>query len=180
MTGDAGAGVATGTGVNWAMDAGVVTGAAGGAFAAPSSVTYSQASVTTPLARNLYVASGSTVVVTTANIIAGFGSSNGGANVNVTNGYATGTQTFPPGVNVLYKTGTGNQIEETSLSINASVGTGSGNPYRILNPGSTDTPAYSAGIAGFNSQTSTLQSYDATVVGAVLKQIGRASCRERG
>lgn len=145
------------------------TGTAGGAFAAPASVTYSAAGITTPLSRNLYVSSGSVAVVTTANIISGFGSSTIGPTVNVTNGYATGSQAFTPGVTVLYKTGTGNQLEETSLSINASVGTGSGNPYRMLNPGSTDTPAYSAGIASFNSQTSTLQTYDATVVGAVLK-----------
>jgi hypothetical protein len=69
----------------------------------------------------------------------------------------------------LYKTGTSTQIEETSMSINASVGTGTGNPRRIVNPGSGDTPAYVASAAAFNSQTSTLQTYDATVVGAVLK-----------
>lgn len=146
-----------------------VTAAAGGAFSSPSNVTYAQAGIATPLARNLYVASGSAAVVTTANIISGFGSSSLGPNVNVSNGYATGTANFAPGVTVLYKTGTTNQIEETGLSINASVGTGSGNPYRIINPGSTDTPVYTGSEAAFNSQTSTLQTYDATVVAAVLK-----------
>jgi hypothetical protein len=89
--------------------------------------------------------------------------------LSCSNSYNTGTQSFAPGVTVLYKTGTSNQIEETSMSIAASVGTGSGNPYRILNPGSTDTPTYSASATAFNSTTSTLQTYDATVVGAVLK-----------
>lgn len=145
------------------------TGTAGGAITAPSSVTYAQAGITIPLARNLYVSSGSASVTTTANIISGFGSSAAGPSVAVANGYATGTQSFAPGVTVLYKTGTSNQIEETSMSINASVGSGTGNPYRILNPGSSDTPTHSASTAAFNSQTSTLQTYDATVVGAVLK-----------
>lgn len=146
-----------------------VTATSGGAFAAPGSVTYSQAGIATPLARNLYVASGSTSVTTTANVITGFGSSSSGPTVNVANGYATGSAGFAPGVVVLYKTGTSNQIEETGLSINAGVGTGTGNPYRIVNPGSGDTPVYTGSEAAFNSQTSTLQTYDATVVGAVLK-----------
>jgi len=146
-----------------------VTGTAGGAIAAPSSVTYSQAGITYPLARNLYVSSGSAAITTTANIISGFGSSGSGPSVSVANGYNTGTQSFPPGRTVLYKTGIGTQIEESSLSINASVGTGTGNPYRIINPGSTDTPAFSSGATAFNSQLSTLQTYDATVVAAILK-----------
>jgi hypothetical protein len=68
----------------------------------------------------------------------------------------------------LYKTGTSTQIEETSLTI-GTVGIGSGNPYRIVNPGASDTPAYTGSEIAFNSQTSTLQTYDATVVAAVLK-----------
>lgn len=146
-----------------------VTGTAGGAMTAPTSVTYSQAGITYPLTRNLYVSSGNAAITTTANVITGFGSSGSGPVVSVANGYSNGTQSFPPGRTVLYKTGIGTQIEETSLSINASVGTGTGNPYRILNPGSTDTPAYSASATAFNSQTSTLQTYDATVVAAILK-----------
>jgi hypothetical protein len=147
----------------------LATGGAGGAFQAPLSVTYATAGVTTPLTRNLYVSSGNVKFTTTSNIIAsGFGSSSTGPTVSVNNSYATGTVTLSPGVTVLYKNGTGNQIEETSLTI-GSVGTGSGNPYRIVNPGSTDTPAYTGSEAAFNSQTSTLQTYDATVVAAVLK-----------
>lgn len=145
-----------------------VTGTAGGAFTAPLSKTYAQIGVTTPLARNLYVSSGNVAVSTTTTITTGFGSSSVGPQVSVNNGYNTGTQVFNPGSTVLYKTGTSNQIEETSIPV-TSVGTGSGNAYRILNPGNADTPVYAAGIAAFDSQNSTLQTYDATVVGAVLK-----------
>ena len=146
-----------------------ITGTAGGAMAAPSSITYSQASINYPLDRNLYVSTTGPALTTTANVISGFGSSGSGPTLSSYNGYQTGTQTFPPGQTVLYKTGIGTQIEETSLSINASVGTGTGNPFRIVNPGSTDTPVYSASATSFNSQTSVLQTYDATVVAAILK-----------
>ena len=144
-----------------------LTGTAGGALAAPTSLTYASASVTTPLARNLYVSSGTLSFSTTSAVISGFGSSTSGPSVSVSNSYSTGSVSFTPGVTILYKTGTSNQIEETSLTV-TSVGSGSGNALRIINPGSTDTPLISATTA-FNSQTSTLQTYDATVVAAVLK-----------
>lgn len=146
-----------------------MTGTAGGAFQAPASVTYAQAGVTTPLARNLYVSSGSAYFDTTANILAsGFGSSAVGPSMSAFNSYATGSNTFSPGVTVLYKNGTSTNIEETSIPV-TSVGTGSGNAYRIDNPGSADTPAYTGSEAAFNSQTGPFYSYDATVVAAVLK-----------
>lgn len=144
------------------------TGTAGGAFNTPVTLTYSSAGITTPLARNLYASSGSVNVTTTANIRSGFGSSSLGPSIAVDNSYATGSHTFAPGVTVLYKTGTGTQIEETSIPVN-SVGAGSGNGYRIANPGSGDTPTYAANATAFDSQLSVLNSYDATVVGAVLK-----------
>lgn len=147
----------------------MVTGTAAGALGAPATITYGSAGVSWPLTANLYVSSGSVACTTTSNVISGFGSSSSGPTLSCSNSYNTGTQNFPPGVTVLYKTGTSNQIEETSLSINASVGTGAGNPYRIINPGSTDTPAYSASASAFNSQSSLLQTYDATVVAATLK-----------
>ncbi len=146
-----------------------ITGTASGAFLAPASITYATAGVSTPLAPNLYVASGNLTVTTTSNIRTGFGSSGSGPNLTVDNSYATAINGFSPGVTVLYKTGTSNQIEETALSIAVSVGSGSGAPYRIINPGTTDTPAYSASAAAFNSTTSTLTANCATVVGAVLK-----------
>lgn len=144
-----------------------VTGTAGGAISTPSSVTYAGAGVTWPLAPNLYVSSGSAYLTTTAAVISGFGSSALGPQLIADNSYGTGSTTINPGVTVLYKTGTSTQIEETSITV-TSVGTGSGNALRVINPGSTDTPTITANTA-FNSQTSTLQTYDATVVAAILK-----------
>lgn len=146
-----------------------ITGTAGGAVATPSSVTYAGAGVTTPLAQNLYVASGSQYYTTTAAVTTGFGSSSTGPSLSCSNSYNTGTGTYTSAlaVTVLYKTGTATNIEETSIPV-TSVGTGSGNGLRVINPGSTDTPTITANTA-FNSTSSTLQTYDTTVVGAVLK-----------
>ena len=138
--------------------------AAGGSFAAPATVTYAAAGVTVPLAQNLYVSSGSASASTTAAITTGFGSSSSGPSVTVTNSYNSTTNTFSPGVTVLRKTGNATAIDEGNVAI-TSVGTGSGNAVRIVNPGSGNTPSYTTNAATFNSQSSTLQTYDATVVG---------------
>lgn len=148
-----------------------ITGTAAGAFLAPATITYATAGVTTPLAPNLYVSSGSLAITTTSNIRTGFGSSSTGPSLTVDNSYATAAQAFTSALanTVLYKTGTSNQIEETSMYIAASVGSGSGNPVRIVNPGTTDTPAHSASATAFNSTTGTLTANCATVVAATLK-----------
>ena len=148
-----------------------VSGSSGGAFSSPVSVTYSTAGVTTPLAAQLHVASGSQAVTTTASIISGFGSSASGPSVNVFNSYATGTQTFNPGSIVLYKTGTSSsssRIEEANVYIGSTIGSGAGLAQRIVNPGSTNTPAFSASASVFDSETGTLEVYDSTVVADVL------------
>jgi hypothetical protein len=147
----------------------MATGTAGGALTTPATTTYASAGVTTPLVANLYVSSGTLSVTTTSNVITGFGSSALGPTVSISNSYNTGTQNFPPGATILYKTGTATQIEETSMSIAVSVGSGSGNPVRIVNPGTTDTPTHSASAAAFNSTTGTLTANCATVVAATLK-----------
>lgn len=149
-----------------------ITGTAGGAFSAPASVSYASAGVTTPLARNLYVSSGNVTVSTTANVISGFGSSSGSASLSAFNSYNTGTQSLNPGNIVLYKTGTvssASRIEEANVFISGTIGTGSGLAFRIVNPGSTNTPVYSANATAFNSQSSTLQASDSTVVANILK-----------
>ena len=146
-----------------------VTGTSGGAFSAPTSVTYATAGVTTPLARNLYVASGNATVATTATVISGFGSSSANCTVSALNGYNTGTANLNPGATVLYKTGTGSTMEEANVVIGSTIGSGTGLAFRILNPGSTNTPVYTGAEAAFNSQSGTLQVYDATVVASVLK-----------
>jgi hypothetical protein len=146
-----------------------ITGTAGGAFSAPVTLTYATAGVTTPLARNLYVSSGTLSTTTTSNIISGFGASTGSPSISVLNSYLTGTGSFSPSANVLYKTGTASTMEEANVVIGGTIGSGSGLAFRIINPGSTDTPAYTASAAAFNSQSSTLQTYDATIVAAILK-----------
>jgi hypothetical protein len=147
----------------------MVTGTAAGALGAPATITYSSAGVSWPLAANLYVSSGSVACTTTSNVISGFGSSSSGPTLSCSNSYNTGTQNFPPGVTVLYKTGTASTMEETTVTFGSTIGTGSGLAARIINPGSADNPAYTAGASLFNSQTSTLETYDATIVAAVLK-----------
>lgn len=147
------------------------TGTAGGAFAAPASNTYPTVGITYPLARNLYVSSGSVTVNTTASITTGFSSSATGPSVTVDNSYATGSQAFTTALanTVLYKTGTSSLMEESAVTFGSTVGTGSGTAGRILNPGSTDNPAYANNATLFNSQTGTLEVYDATIVAAILK-----------
>jgi hypothetical protein len=151
-----------------------VTGTAGGAFNAPASVTYAQAGISTPLAQNLFVASGSATVATTATITTGFGASNVGPTVSVANSYATGSLAFTTalGVTVLYKTGAVGSIsvlDESSIFFNSAVG-GSTTPaaFRVENPdGGTaaDTPVFTAGSTVFNSTSSSLLVTDATVAG---------------
>ena len=145
-----------------------ITGSAGGAFSAPPSITYSSAGITTPLARNLYVTSGSAYITSQVSVSSGFGSSTTGPSYTAQNSYSTGSTAFTPGVTVLYKTGTSTQIEETSIPVNGVVGSGSGNGLRIINPGIGDNPVVSATTA-FDSQSSTLETNDATVVAKVLK-----------
>ena len=151
-----------------------VTGTAGGAFGAPSSVTYTAAGVTTPLAQNLYVSSGNASISTTSTIIAGFGASSTGPSLSSNNSYNSNSQAFTAtlAANVLYKTGTTSSasiIEEANVFVGSTIGSGSGLAFRIINPGSTDTPVYTGSEAAFNSQSSTLQTYDPTVVANILK-----------
>jgi len=150
-----------------------VTGTAGGAFGAPASLTYSAANITTPLAQNLYVASGNAPISTTSTIISGFGVSSTGPSLSVTNSYNVGTQAYTTALaaNVLYKTGnvsSATVIQEANVYVGSTIGSGSGLAYRIVNPGSSDTPTYTGTEAAFNSQSGPLQTYDATVVANIL------------
>ena len=151
-----------------------ITGTAGGAFGAPTSVTYSTAGITTPLARNLYANTGSVTVNTTSSIIAGFGSSASGPTVTSNNSYqATTSSAITPTGTILYKTGntSSNTViaGEDNIFFGSTVGTGSGAAFRIANPGSTDTPAYSNGASAFDSTSGPLLTYDATLVAGTLK-----------
>jgi hypothetical protein len=88
--------------------------------------------------------------------------------MSVNNSYSTGTLTLTAalGNTVLWKSGTAKAIDESNVVINTTIGTGSGNAFRIVNPGTGNTPTYTGSEAAFNSQSSTLQTYDATVVGS--------------
>jgi len=147
------------------------TGTAGGSFQAPASNTYSTVGITYPLAQNLYVSSGNVTVNTTASITTGFSSSSTGPTVTVDNSYATGSQVFTTALanTVLRKTGTASSMEETTITFTSTVGTGSGLAARIINPGTTDTPTFTASASLFDSQSSTLTANDATIVAATLK-----------
>ena len=151
-----------------------VTGSSGGAFGTPGSVTYSAAGVTTPLAQNLYVSSGNASISTTSTIISGFGASSTGPSLSSNNSYNSNTQAFTStlSANVLYKTGTTSSasvLEEANVFVGSTIGTGSGLAFRIINPGSANTPVYTANAAAFNSQSSTLETYDSTIVANILK-----------
>lgn len=139
-----------------------------GAFGSPPNVSYSSASVTLPLARN---SSAIGQFTTTSNIISGFGvaAATDGPSVSTTNGYTSASKTFTQGNIILYKTGTGNQIEETSITNSY---TGGSAAYRIVNPDAgtaTDNPAYSGSESAFNSTTGPFYITDATNVAAKIQ-----------
>ena len=141
----------------------LASGTAGGAFAAPASVNYNASNIGSNTLNAFQTAS----FTTTANVTTGFGASSTGPQLSVNNSYSTGTLTLTATLanTVLWKSGTATAIDEGNIVI-TSLGTGSGNAYRIINPGSGNTPTYTGSEAAFNSQSSTLQTYDATVVGS--------------
>lgn len=151
-----------------------ITSGGGGAFNAPVTLTYASANITTPLPRN-YLSSTTLALTTTVTVKTGVGRSTDPVTLTALNSYGSTQQVFTPSGGVLFKTGTSNSntIEETNIAAAATFGSGSSSAYRIVNPGSGDTPTFSASAAAFNSQSSTLQTYDAVVVGqgnqAVLK-----------
>jgi hypothetical protein len=152
-----------------------ITGSSATGFGTPSSLNYESAGVTgvpLPLTRNLYVSSGNAQISTTVNIASGFGTTTVGPSLTGQNSYISGTGSFSLGATVLYKTATissESTMEESNIWVQGNVGSGAGYGARIINPGSTDTPVQSASALLFNSNTSTLLSYDATIVGATLK-----------
>jgi hypothetical protein len=141
----------------------LASGASGGAFTAPVTINYNASNIGSNVLNSFASASANT----TASITTGFGGSTTGPSMSVNNSYATGTLTLTAALanTVLYKSGTATAIDESNVVINTTIGTGSGNAYRIINPGAGNTPPYTGSEAAFNSQSSTLQTYDATVVG---------------
>jgi len=146
----------------------LASGSAGGAFAAPASVNYNASNIGSNILNSFASAS----FTTTATVTTGFGASSTGPSVSVNNSYSTGTLTLTTalGNTVLWKSGTATAIDEGNIVV-TTVGTGSGNAYRIINPGTGNTPTYTGSEAAFNSQSSTLQTYDATVVGSGVQGV---------
>ena len=142
----------------------LASGSAGGAFAAPTTINYSGSNI----GSNILPAFASASANTTVSVTTGFGGSATGPSMSVNNSYSTGTLTLTTalGNTVLWKSGTATAIEESNVVIGSTIGTGSGNAFRIVNPGTGNTPTYTGSEAAFNSQSSTLQTYDATVVGS--------------
>ena len=144
------------------------SGTAGGSFAAPASVNYNASNI----GSNTLNAFQSASFTTTATVTTGFGASATGPQLSVNNSYATGTLTLTTALGniVLYKSGTATAIDEGNIVV-TSVGTGSGNAVRIINPGTGNTPPCTANATAFNSQSSTLETYDATVVGSGVQGV---------
>ena len=142
----------------------LASGSSGGAFAAPASINYNASNIGSNILSSFASASANT----TASITTGFGGSSTGPSMSVNNSYSSGTLTLTTalGNTVLWKSGTATAIDESNVVINTTIGTGSGNAYRIINPGTGNTPVFTGSEAAFNSQSSTLQTYDATVVGS--------------
>ena len=112
----------------------------------------------------------------TFNVISGFGAWTTLTTVpqfDVDNSYASASSSLPAlNAIILYKTGTTGStsfLEETNIAFTSAVGGSSTGATRCQNPDSgtanQDTPVFTAGSTLFNSQSSTLLSTDATVVG---------------
>ena len=146
----------------------LASGSAAGSFAAPISVNYNASNIGSNVLNSFASASFST----TSAVTTGFGSSSTGPSISVNNSYSTGTLTLTSALGniVLRKTGSATAVDEGNIVV-TSVGTGSGNAVRIINPGSGNTPAYTGSEANFDSQTSTLQTYDAVVVGSASQGV---------
>lgn len=142
-----------------------VTGTAGGLFAAPATVTYAAAGVTTPLTRNLYVSSGSATFTNTTTTNNTTGSSSVGPSVSSNNGYATGSLTATPGGTVLtISTTDATKVNEAKVTV-TSVGTGSGNAVRVGGLASGLTPETGT-VAAWDNDAD-LATHEAAVVAGI-------------
>jgi len=147
------------------LSAGVNNAAAVNAL---NNITYNDANITTPLPRN-YLTNGTTTNITTITTIknaTGISTTNEGPALIVDNSYSTTRVDFPIAENVLYMSSSSvSVIHENNISVNA-VGYGSGSAVRYETV-DTDTPVDTSFLQ-FNSQSSTLNISDATIVGGVL------------
>jgi len=144
-----------------------ITPTSGSGINAVSDLTYQAVGMPAPLPRNYLV--GSTYNVSTSTTVAsGTGISNPGAGPRATlnNSYATTTTTFGVSERILYlNTSLTTKVNELIIPV-INVGFGSGDARRVETIGG-DTPVQTT-FTDYNSQTSTLNAWDATVVGGIL------------
>jgi len=144
------------------------TTTAGGVFAAPASLTYTAAGITTPLARNLYVASGSITLTSTVGINNATAVGTTGPVVSVDNGYAVGSLTLNPGHNVLtINTSDTSKPNENNIVVGTFGSGGTSSAVRVGGLTATATPATGT-IAAWTSANSLAVS-DATIVAGIIK-----------
>ena len=149
----------------------ILSGSAAGAFQSPGSKTYSNLGYTSfPSTTTVTSGAGPNSTTFTSSIVSGFGAQTTTSTVpsiTADNSYNTAATSLPSlGKIILYKTGTSNALEEGTISVASTFGNSPfNNAYRIEYTGSTDTPVIMSSATAFNSQTSTLYTYDATLVG---------------
>jgi len=134
-----------------------------------SPISYQVAGLPTPLPRN-YLNATSTLIATYVNVknSTNIASETETLSIRVDNSYATAVETFTIGSKILYMRDDNNItniIDETQVSVE-SVGYGNGNARRISTV-NNDTPPETT-FNDFIGQTSTLNSWDATVAGGIL------------
>ena len=146
-----------------------LTGTAGGQFLAPASRTYTQFGIPTPLARNLYVASGNTTSSTTASVVTTTGASATGPSLTVANGYASSAATAgtPGGIVLTLNTATTTVPNEINIVTGVFGSGGTAYAYRVGGLAASATPATTA-ITTWVSSASIVTS-DATVVAGTIK-----------
>lgn len=132
------------------------------------SLTYQSQNIVTPLVRNYLVSSGSTQINTTTNVVNGTGIStpNSGPRMTVTNSYQTTNIDVNISDRILYMDDDvtiGYPIDETKILVE-NVGFGTGDAFRVETV-DTDNPNESLPLTAWNGELSTLNNYDATVVG---------------
>lgn len=143
-----------------------LTGAAGGSFQTPASLTYTQANITTPLAQNLYVASGNVAFTTSVNTVNSTGSSSAGVVIDVSNSYSIGSATFTPGGSVLTinTSQTTGIVNENNVTV-GSFGSG-GTAYAVRVGLPTGSTPVTSNVSTWSSSAA-LPTYEAAVVAGV-------------
>lgn len=135
----------------------------------PPNKTYSDFGMPTPLPRN-YLTGGTTLNIeflTSVNTGTGISLPNKGPTIRIDNSYQTTTVFLGVQDRILYMIEDDtNDLDETNIIVD-NVGFGTGNARRVVTA-DTDTPSEITTLSLWDSQTTTLNTYDATIAGGVL------------